>query len=64
MDFRSQYLNFECGVYIYENPVVKDIRYDFDETLKEMSDDERRVWMHFRHSINSAEGDAARSPLM
>ena len=34
MDFRSQYLNFECGVYIYENPVVKDIRYDFDETLK------------------------------
>jgi len=34
MVFGSQYLNFECGVYIYENPVVKDIRYDFDETLK------------------------------
>ncbi len=22
MDFRSQYLNFECAVYIYKNPVV------------------------------------------
>lgn len=34
MDFRSQYLNFECAVYIYRNPVVNDIRADFDETLK------------------------------
>lgn len=34
MDFRSQYLNFECAVYIYRNPVVADIRADFDETLK------------------------------
>jgi len=34
LDFRSQYLNFECGVYVYRNPVVDDIRADFDETLK------------------------------
>ena len=34
MDFRSQYLNFECAVYIYKNPVIGDIRADFDETLK------------------------------
>ena len=34
MDFRSQYLNFECAVYIYKNPVVGDSRADFDETLK------------------------------
>ena len=33
MDFRSQYLNFECGVYIYENPVVEQIKKDFEETL-------------------------------
>ena len=33
MDFRSQYLNFECGVYIYENPVVEQIKKDFGETL-------------------------------
>ncbi len=34
LDFRSQYLNFECGVYIYRNPVIEDIRADFDATLK------------------------------
>ena len=34
MDFRSQYLNFENAVYIYGNPVVEDIREDFEETLK------------------------------
>ena len=34
LDFRSQYLNFECGVYIYRNPVVEDIRQDVEETLK------------------------------
>lgn len=34
MDFRSQYLNFECGVYIYENPVISQIKHDFDDTLK------------------------------
>lgn len=34
LDFRSQYLNFECGVYIYRNPVVMDIKKDFEETLR------------------------------
>lgn len=34
MDFRSQYLNFECAVYIYQNPVVDQIRADFENTLK------------------------------
>lgn len=33
MDFRSQYLNFENGVYIYGNPVVMDIKEDFEATL-------------------------------
>ena len=33
MDFRSQYLNFECGVYIYRNAVIRDIRKDFEETV-------------------------------
>lgn len=33
MDFRSQYLNFECAVYIYRNAVIKDIRRDFEETI-------------------------------
>lgn len=34
MDFRSQYLNFECGVFMYQNPAAKEIRYDVEETLK------------------------------
>ena len=34
MDFRSQFLHFECGVYLYKTPVIRDIRRDFDETLK------------------------------
>lgn len=34
MDFRSQYLNFECGVYLYRCPAIRDIRRDFDETFE------------------------------
>lgn len=34
LDYRSLYLHFECGVFIYNNPVVWDIEKDFQETLK------------------------------
>ncbi len=34
LDFRSQYLNFECAVYIYRNPVINDIKRDFEDTLR------------------------------
>ena len=34
LDFRSQYLNFECGIYIYRNPVIEEIKNDFEETLR------------------------------
>ena len=34
LDFRSQYLNFECAVYIYRNSVIEEIRKDIEETLK------------------------------
>ncbi|MBQ2250381.1 MAG: cardiolipin synthase, partial [Lachnospiraceae bacterium] len=34
LDFRSQYLNFECGVYIYRNPVIEEIKADFEDTLR------------------------------
>ena len=33
LDYRSLYLHFECGVFIYHNPVVNDIERDFQETL-------------------------------
>lgn len=34
LDYRSLYLHFECGVFIYHNPVVHDIERDFQETLR------------------------------
>lgn len=34
LDYRSLYLNFECGVYIYGGHVIDDIDRDFNETLK------------------------------
>ena len=34
LDFRSLYEHFECGTYIYKNPVVHDIEKDFQATLK------------------------------
>lgn len=33
LDYRSLYLHFECGVFIYHNPVVYDIEKDFQQTL-------------------------------
>jgi cardiolipin synthase len=34
LDFRSLYLHFECGVLMYQNPVVEEIEKDYQETLK------------------------------
>ena len=34
LDFRSMYLHFECGAYIYKNEVVRDIELDFMKTLE------------------------------
>lgn len=34
LDYRSLYLHFECGVFIYHNPVVMDVERDFQETLQ------------------------------
>lgn len=33
LDYRSLYLHFEDGVWIYKNKVIQDILYDFTETL-------------------------------
>ncbi len=33
LDYRSLYLHFECGAFIYNNPVVRDIEGDFQNTL-------------------------------
>ncbi len=34
LDYRSLFLHFECGVYIYDNDVIKDIKEDFMLTLE------------------------------
>jgi len=34
LDYRSLYLNFECGAYIYSNKVIKKAEKDFQSTLK------------------------------
>ena len=34
MDFRSLYLQFECGVFLYGSEVIYDMRRDCEETLK------------------------------
>ena len=33
LDYRSFYHHFECGAFIYANPVVRDVEQDFEETL-------------------------------
>ena len=35
LDYRSLYLHFECGVYIMNHKVIKDIKKDFETTLRE-----------------------------
>ena len=35
LDYRSLYLHFECGCYIYKHESIKEIKEDFENTLKE-----------------------------
>lgn len=35
LDFRSLYLHFECGAYLYRNSAIYDIEADYQETLKQ-----------------------------
>ena len=34
LDFRSLYLHFECGVYLYRNSAIVQMERDFRETLR------------------------------
>ena len=33
-DYRSMYLNYECGIYMYATSVIEDMKSDFQNTLK------------------------------
>lgn len=34
LDYRSLYLHFECGVWLYNHPVIPDVLRDFQETME------------------------------
>ncbi len=56
MDYRSLYLHFECGVWIYQNSIVSDIKSDFMETLKvcnEVSYEEAKTDKKYRSLKNA-----------
>lgn len=48
LDYRSLYLHFENGVFIYNNPVIRDIERDFHKTLKQCT----RITMADLNKIN------------
>ncbi len=33
LDFRSLYLHFECGVWLYESPIIPEIKKDYEDIL-------------------------------
>ena len=35
LDYRSLFHHFECGAFIHQNPVIMEIKSDFEETLKD-----------------------------
>lgn len=37
-DYRSLYLHYECGAYVYDNPVISDIKKDYDDTFEKCMD--------------------------
>ncbi len=49
LDFRSLYLHFECGVWMYQSAAVKEIYKDFSETLKKST----------QITLNDCRGNAA-----
>ena len=47
LDYRSLYLHFECGTYLYKNQAVYQIKRDYQETLKQCEEitlEDAEVW--------------------
>ncbi len=53
LDYRSLYLNFENGVYIYQNPVLQDIEADMEEIISHSREIDLASWEKrpFRHKF-------------
>ena len=65
LDYRSFYHHFECGAFVYNNPVVWDIERDFQETLKKC-EKVTLVGVRSRGIVEKLVGSALRliAPLM
>ena len=52
LDFRSLYLNFECGVFLYKNPAILDMEQDYQATLSRSlnitMDDYKKLPLHIK----------------
>lgn len=46
LDYRSLYLHFECGIYMKDTNVIKDIKKDFEDSFKESHkvDEKKQKW--------------------
>lgn len=52
IDYRSFYLNFECGVALYESNSIKDIEHSFEELFKEsecLTSYKETKWFKIKH---------------
>lgn len=65
LDYRSLFLHFECGAFIYNNPVVRDIEDDFQHTLARCQK-VSLVDVNNRNFVSKAAGNVFRlfAPLM
>ena len=56
MDFRSFYLHYECGIYMYKCSEILEIEKDYQETLLECQLEDLRALREYpiRHKIDGA----------
>ena len=66
MDYRSLYLHFECGVWLYNCGAVKDMKQDFLETVAVSKAITPRVYTQETKKYKSLAGMVLRvlAPLM
>ena len=43
-DFRSFYLNYECGIWMYNTKEEKIIKQDFEDTIKKCEEIKKQIW--------------------
>lgn len=57
LDYRSLYLHFECGVFLYEAAAIEQIEDDFQKTLglcQEITEKDRKNWSFLQRVVGKA----------